>query len=155
MRIKKTLAAIMVTAMTFACIGCGEKEISFDVKSLAADLNSNIEYDDELMELDADMASNFIDLNGVGIAESAFYEGSGGTAEEIVVLKCNTKEDTQKAVGAFNDRVTEQKEIFKDYAPDEVPKLDNALVISNGLYAVLSVSKDSDKAKDIINGYMK
>lgn len=155
MRFKKIVAVAVAVVSMMACVGCGAKEVSFDVKALAADLNSGIEYDDELMELDADMASNFVDLGAVGMAESVFYEGSGGTAEEIIVVKCNSEEETKKAVEAFRLRVAEQKEIFKDYAPDEMPKLENAVISSNGLYAVLSVSKDAKKASVIIDGYMK
>jgi len=132
---------------------CG-KSASFDVSSLGQDLKDNITYQDDLMLMDTDTASMFLNLSDIDIVNSAIYEGSGATAEEIVVLECSSAEEAAKAESMLKDRVNEQKESYADYAPDEVKKLDAAIISVNGNYACLSVSDDSDSAKKIISKYM-
>ena len=51
--------------------------------------------------------------------------------------------------------MSEQTENFTDYVPEEVPKLNDAVIITSREYAILSVSGDSAKAKDIIEGAFK
>ena len=134
--------------------GCGSKEVSFDVKTLAEELNSQISYQDTLTELDMDTASMFLNLSELDIVNGVVYEGSGATAEEIVVLECATSEDGAKAEQVLKDRVAEQVESFTDYVPAELTKLDAAVIRVNGKYAVLSVSDTPDAAVKIIEKYM-
>ena len=63
------------------------------------------------------MIYNFGDAN---ITEAAFYESTGATAEEIVVLKCNSEADAGAVENALKSRVEEQKESFADYVPEEL-----------------------------------
>ncbi|MCR5108090.1 MAG: DUF4358 domain-containing protein [Lachnospiraceae bacterium] len=122
---------------------------------LGDELKNNIEYKDDLSQIDIDTAGMFISLDGIGIAESNIYESSGATAEEIVVLKCETTEDADKAEEALKQRTEEQIEAFIDYVPEELIKLENAVLVKNNEFVVLSVSDDPDKAKEIINSNFK
>ena len=146
---------VMVAVCGAVFCGCGEKAASFDVTELGSALNSQITYQDELMLMDTDTASMFLNLSDINIVNSAIYEGAGATAEEIVVLECASAEDARKAENMMKDRVAEQKESFVDYVPEEVNKLNEAIIVTNGNYAVLSVSNDTAGAKKIIEQYMK
>lgn len=151
-RIGKVVTSVVIAASLLA--GCGSKEASFKVGDLGNDLNTKITYQDELMLLDVETASMFLNLSDISIVDSAIYEGSGATAEEIVVLECTSGDEAKKAEQMLKDRVEEQKESFKDYVPEELTKLDAAIVVTNGNYAVLSVSNDPDGANAIIKEYM-
>lgn len=151
-RVLTTILIAMLIAVTM--IGCGSTA-SIDINALAGDLNSKIQYEDSLETLDADIASNFINLSGFTYNAGAFFEGSGATAEEIVVLECATKDDATRAGEALNQRVSEQIESFTDYVPAELEKLNRAVVVVKGNYAILSVSNDPDGARQIIDGYLK
>lgn len=153
----KRRIALLVTVMTVlvCCLaGCGSKEASFDVKALGNDLNTKITYQDSLMELDTDTASMFLNLSDINIVNSAIYEGSGGTAEEIVVLECAGKDDAAKAQAMLEQRVKEQIESFTDYVPGELTKLNAAVIKVNGNYAVLCVCDTPEEASKIISQYM-
>lgn len=152
---RKRILSVLLVVLAIGLFGCGSKAVDFDVKSLANDLKTKIEYEDEPQLLDADFASNFIDMSSFSLEEGVFYEGSGATAEEIVVLKCTTEDDAANAENALKVRVSEQIENFTDYVPSEVPRLNDAVIVRCGKYVVLSVSKDSEGAKAIIDGYMK
>ena len=150
-RMMKT--AVAATALCALLIGCGKKA-DFDVDSLATDLDTKITYADGLSPMDLEMAGMFLNLSDVNVTKAAIYEGSGGTAEEIVVLECATDEDAQKAEQVLKTRVDEQIESFTDYVPAELTKLNAAVIKVSGKYAVLSVSDSPDEAKKIIDQYM-
>ena len=145
---------IMVGLVAAVLAGCGNKAADFDVAALGNDLNTNITYADTLGEMDLDMAGMFMNPSDVNVVKAAIYEGSGGTAEEIVVLECATDEDAKKAEEVLKTRVAEQIESFTDYVPEELTKLNAAVIKVNGKYAVLSVSDTPDEAKKIIDKYM-
>lgn len=153
---KKVFVSMMaVCAMATALLcGCGEKAADFDVKALGSELSTGITYQDSLTELDKDTASMFLNLSDINIEECAIYEGSGATAEEIVVLKCASADDSAKAKAMLEERVKEQTESFTDYVPGELTKLGAAVIKINGNYAVLSVSDTPDEASKIISKYM-
>lgn len=153
---KKFMLAAVLAVSVFGTMlsGCGSKEASFDVKALGADLNSKITYQDTLTELDMDTASMFLNLSDVNVVNAAIYEGSGGTAEEIVVLECASAEDASKAKTVLKTRVSEQIESFTDYVPAELTKLNAAVIKVNGKYAVLSVCDTPEEASKIIAQYM-
>ena len=147
-----TVAVIAVSAMILA--GCGSKKADFDVDKLGSDLATNITYQDSLSQLDLDSAGMFLNLSGLDVVKASVYEGSGGTAEEIVVLECASDADAKKAEEVLKTRVSEQIESFTDYVPEELTKLNAAVIKVSGKYAVLSVSDTPDEAKKIIDSYM-
>ena len=143
----------LVLAITLT--GCGsKKQADFDVYDLATELNEQITYADTLMMLDIGTAGMFLNLSGINVTKAAIYEGSGGTAEEIVVLECESDDDARAAGEALKTRVSEQIESFTDYVPEELTKLNAAVIKVNGKYAVLSVSDAPEDAAKIIAKYM-
>ena len=182
---KKLLMAALIGTMAFSITGCKgeEKEVhdisinvneeseeaedsadatadateqkSVDAKAIADSLLSEIIYTDQLSAGERDTANMGLNLADGEINEAYIYESSGATAEEIVVLVCKDSDSAAKAKSAFEQRVSEQKENFTDYVPEEVPKLNDAVIITSREYAILSVSGDSSKAKDIIEGAFK
>ena len=154
MKRTKITAALAMAAALVMLVGCGGKKADFDVDTLASDLDTKITYADTLSPMDLDMAGMFLNLSDTNVTKAAVYEGSGGTAEEIVVLECATDDDAKKAEEALKTRVSEQIESFTDYVPEELTKLNAAVIKVNGKYAVLSVSDSPDEARKIIDQYM-
>ena len=149
----KSVLMVMFAAGSVILAGCGKKA-DFDVDTLANDLNTKIAYADTLSPMDLDMAGMFLNLSDVNVTKAAVYEGSGGTAEEIIVLECATEDDAKKAEEVLKTRVAEQIESFTDYVPEELTKLNAAVIKVSGKYAVLSVSDSPDEARKIIDQYM-
>ena len=151
---KMKLFTIVTVVAAFVLGACGGKKADFDVEALGNELNEQITYAHTLMPLDLDTAGMFLNLSEINVTKAAIYEGSGGTAEEIVVLECATEDDAKKAEEVLKTRVSEQIESFTDYVPGELTKLNAAVIKVNGKYAVLSVSDTPDEAGKIIGKYM-
>lgn len=139
------LIALMVSA-------CGNKETAdVDINQLADDLLEKVAFEDELTELDAGMIP---DIYGVeGAVEQRVYMSSGATAEEVAVFLFATEEDAQAGQEALEQRLESRKEDFGNYMPDELTRLENAVLKRSGCCVVLCVSS-GDEAKEVINSYL-
>ena len=140
------------TASTAASSAKSSQAAAVDVTKVADRLLNEIKYDDKLAEAEKES----IDVIYPGLpkdkikAMKIYVSSSGGTSEEIAAFEAND-EDTAKEIEAkLKERVEAQKTSFKNYVPEELKRLENALVIRKGNYVYLSVSGDPDKAKSII-----
>lgn len=179
---KKTLVIALACTLGLSIAGCGGKDTKtvpenqekiminqsegeqkeaaaeqtgINAEALANSLKDELPYTDTLTAVDIETAKMFLNLADVEVEESYIYESSGATAEEIVVLKCKDKDSASNAMKALEQRISEQTENFTDYVPEEVPKLNSAVVAVKDVYAVLSVSNDSTKAKELVIAGLK
>lgn len=161
-KINMIVGLLLAAAVVMA--GCGKsadngaaasKAADASASAIGNDLLSKISYEDDMSELDLDMAMMMMDLSDVDIKDSFICESTGATAEEIVVLECGSTDAAKKASEAFKKRVAEQKESYEDYVPEELKKLDVAVIATSGNFAVLSVSGDADTAKSVIMEYLQ
>lgn len=150
MRVIAVIATVMIGAGLLA--GCGSKK-AMNTDEVAGRLLGEITYQDSLTKTDLDTAGMFLNLSGIEVTSAAIYESSGWTAEEIVVMECASTADADKAKAMMEARVEEQKTNFVDYVPEEMEKLNAAVIVESGNFAVLSVSDESDKAKSILAEY--
>lgn len=171
----KMLAALSVLTLTastvlYGCGGSGDtKKTSTTTSSAAASVKSSqadavdvtkvadrllneIKYDDKLAEAEKES----LDVIYPGLpkdkikAMKIYVSSSGGTSEEIAAFEAGDEETAKEIETKLNERVETQKTSFKNYVPEELKRLENALVIRKGNYVYLSVSGDPDKAKSII-----
>ena len=82
------------------------------------------------------------------------YVGTGATAEEILILEMNSKDDVKQAKINIEDEIEERKADFESYLPKEVYKLENYNVEEYGNYLILCISNDTNQANDIIKQYI-
>lgn len=164
--IKKILYGIILGTLMMAVLtGCGKKDnedkadksettttqaevadIDVAAQTIVDTLQAEGDFSETLAAVDNNMAlSRLYVLDSAKIEEACFYTSSGATAEEIVVIKVNDEAYMETVKGAFDARIADQTEAFKDYVPEEVPKLEDAVIYTNGCYAILCVSGDSSK----------
>lgn len=72
---------------------------------------------------------------------------SGGVADEVSVMHMKKSEDVSIAKSKLEDRITERRQEFSGYKPEEVYKLDNARVVVQSNYVALIVSDDADQVE--------
>ena len=149
---KKKILAIASIIIMAALAGCGSAK-AMNVSEVSDRLFKEITYQDDLSKVDLDTAAMFLNLSDIDIKEAAIYETSGWTAEEIVVIEGATSEDADKAEAMLATRLEEQKTNYVDYVPEEMDKLNKAVIVKSGNFAILSVSNEPDKAKNIIGEY--
>lgn len=179
---KKIYNIVMILAMAGALTACGNKEekttentevvtttetdgtetdvsdgaLDVDVQTVADGILQGGDFKDNLAPVDTSLAlSRLYNLDAGQIEASAFYTNSNATAEEIAVIKASSADYVDTVKTAYENRIASQKEACKDYLPDEMTKLDAAVVYTNGNYVVLCVSNDSAKAEQVIEDLFK
>lgn len=152
------LTALMLLSLS----ACGQTEPEpeprrfelTDVQSLAEEGV----FSEELEELDADMAFALYHLADYGLTledltGAAVLRSAGATCEEGAVLLFDVDDwdkKTEKAVEALGDYLQSQIDSNVDYRPDEIPKLESALLEARGNRVILVVASDAEKAKTFL-----
>lgn len=152
---KKYLSFVLASLMLILSLtACGEKapkEVTASAADLAKQLTETVS--DGTLAADpvvSDILAStyFVDMEQV--EESAAYMSTGATASEVAVIKCTDSSYASEVEDLFKSRVESQSELFASYAPDEVKKLDAAVIKVSGNYVVLCVTDDASKAESIL-----
>lgn len=152
---KKKIAAIMFLIMLGTLAGCSKEKKEdrvIDVHTMAQSLLNDITYEDQLTKVEGNMFQMIYGISQEDIEEYEAYVSTGATAEEIAVIKAKDEATAESMEEKLTDRVEAQKNSFANYIPKEVEKLEEAVVYQEGVYVVLSISNDDEKAEEIISG---
>ena len=144
---KKTLSIILAFCL-FAAIatGCAPKAAEYDLDLLSDKLESSGAFSDILSEVELPVAAILYGFNEADIAEGKLLCSTGATTEEIGLFKCVDESAAAKVFSAAEARVSSQRSAYESYAPAEMPKLDEAIVVNDGVYVFYIVSADAEAA---------
>ena len=144
---KKLIAVILALALALALAGCGSEAKEVDIDALAAELVGAASFGEPMNALDSAVA---LGLYGApeGTAVAA-YAGTGATAEEVAVFDCGSAGAAESLAEALTARNETRISQYADYNPAEVPKLEDAVILTGGQYAVLIVASDPSAAESI------
>ncbi|MBE6631500.1 MAG: DUF4358 domain-containing protein [Ruminococcaceae bacterium] len=137
---KRMLTAFLALLLTLTFLaGCTEKqEIVIDTDTLSSSLSAL--YGGGAVEL-AELSKESYDIRyGLdGLYVSLYAEASiVVTSDEFIVLEAENEEDAKKAFEVIDTYRKDRAKLFKSYAPDEVPKLNGALLARAGKYVVFA-----------------
>ena len=152
---KKKIAAMMFLIMLGTLAGCSKEkkeDREIDVHTMAQSLLNDITYEDQLTKVEGNMFQMIYGISQEDIEEYEAYVSTGATAEEIAVIKAKDEATAESMEEKLTERVEAQKNSFANYIPKEVEKLEEAVVYQEGVYVILSISNDDEKAEEIISG---
>ncbi|WP_294549366.1 DUF4358 domain-containing protein [uncultured Pseudoflavonifractor sp.] len=146
--------AAAVCLLLGACSAPAESESApFDPETATQAVLDSGAFSVELTELDASL---LYDFSGYGLDASALtaskaYSASG-FAEQVSVTVWKDEAAAQAAVDMFKTYLDDMAATYKDYAPAEVPKLENAVLEQRGSSVLLAVVNDADAAQAAVAG---
>ena len=146
------IVIIGIVLLGFVLYKGNAKDVKIDINKLAEGMTQNIKFKDELNETDVDTIKMLYNIDNA--ISQKVYISSGATAEEIAIFEFENKNDLNNALGNANKRIEEQKESFKNYVPEELKKLDNAIITKKGNYLIICIT-DDENAQTIIENYTK
>ena len=158
---KKVLIMIVIAIMILVVVGGilvinnTNKNIQIDIDELAAKIMETGAFTDDLAKIDSEMIKDDYGFTNEEIKEIVSYQGSGATSEEIVILQVNDKSNLNSVKEKINTRLTERREAFESYLPEEVFKINNNILEVKGNYIIMCISNDSNKVNEAINNYIK
>lgn len=150
----KHLTILILSGMLLLLSACTPStgEVEIDLDALADKLLESESFGEALNPVDDGIAEAIYNIEHASSAR--LYVGSGAVADELALFQFEDEAAAQDAVELAKARVENQRESFADYIPEEVPKLDNAVVKHFGRYLVVCIASDT-KASDIISDFME
>lgn len=140
-----------VGTLTFALAltaGCGEKNYSLDEEELANSILENIEFDCTMYQVQDENIRDFLCIEGA--EKQILYMGNGAYADSVGIFTLADESSAKEALNTVNEYLTDLKDSFQDYLPDEAAEIEAAASVQKGRYVVFCVSPDAEKAASII-----
>lgn len=148
---KKLVVMGLAGLLCLSFVACSKSEGGSKQPSAADVVKAvaeQVTFKDAMTEGDDAMFSARYNLDSELVEDKAMYVGTLATAEEITVIKVKDAGDVQAAKDAVNAHLEDQKTAFENYIPEEMPKIENALVLTQGNYVLLAVADDTSKVKE-------
>lgn len=150
--IQKCLALSLAIILALV-VGCSSQEDvkEVDVPKVAEQIVNRLDFKGNLMLADGDVASsNYPGITG-NVAEHAIYiDASGGTAEEVAVMRAAEGIDGSELLSLAENRVAELKLRFENYNPEQMVKLSDPVIEQKGDIVVLVICDDPAGAETIV-----
>lgn len=151
---KKLFTILVLAAMCLTLVGCGqsgEGSASMDdIKSAMTQADSSLP---DMTEVDSstenaeDLFSYLSDIKYSKVKDFFMQYSSDGLADEIAVIEMKNSTDASRAKNSLENHVDSRIKLFNNYQPDQVKRAKNALVFTEGKYAVLIISDNANDVK--------
>lgn len=145
--IKRIAAALLALCLVLPLVACGQGgELKLNIDELGEELYSAGTFGEELYSLDESVAQG---LYGTDADTRCWVRaGTGATAEELAVFETKDADAAAALVQKLEARNADRIESYSSYIPEEVPKLESAVILSGGRYVVLCVAEDSSAVRE-------
>ena len=152
---RRIILCALLLALALLLGACAQKPATETPPNPCAEVVAAIESSQEFEEmtaLSANQILQYLDLNELLLVDQAMsMDASRATAEVIAVLTAvdeEALEQAKEALSVYRDVTLEQ---YRDYRPEEVPKLEAAVLKTRGLKTALVVSKDAAAAEKALD----
>ena len=151
---KKLMAFMMAAACVLTMSACGKPESeAFTLETLQRVQEAGA-FSEELEDLDADTAFMLYRLADYGLdredlTEAAVLRSAGATCEEGAVLIFSDQDRAEKAAEAMGDYLDSQIEANENYRPNEIPKLEGAILLTEGKSLLMVVPNDAAAVRNL------
>ena len=157
---KKTLAVLAALVLLAGLLcACGDKAeeapAELDMAALDTALEEGGVFSDILNPpFEVDVVTMLYGLDEADITTCLVRCSTGATAEELAVFEAPDAAAAGRIAGAMETRVAAQTESFRNYVPEEVLKLEKAIIRTSGNYVVYITAADPDEAGKILDAYL-
>ena len=128
---KRVLLLLLAGVLSVGLAACGGGFAGYDLETTAQALLDSGAFEDALDTLDEESACMVYGLD----------------PEQVAVLRMTDEDAAKAALEALKGRVEDQIAALKDYQPEEVGKLDGAILDRQGTTVLLAVPASHDLAQ--------
>lgn len=146
---KKIVSIMVVAVMLLSFTACSKPAKEPAVADILATIKSDVTLP-EMADIKKEDIQFHISLPTDDIEDVSYLmAGDGISADEVLIIKIKEKADPKAFTDAFAVRKKAQAELFEPYAPDELPKIESAVIESKGRYVIFAVTSNNEKVKKI------
>lgn len=154
MKMRRFLAvamAAMMMVLSMAACGGKDKYISFD--EVYTSLTNKIDLSASKMQKQGEAAlNNYYYIDPTTLESYAIYmsDYATGNADEIAMFQVKEENQVAAIKALINDRIADLKVRYEDYKPEEMDKINNAVIMEDGRYLFVAISPDAETAKTVL-----
>lgn len=146
---------LFLLALT-ACSGNSSSQSQKSPAEIADEIYKSQTFQDTLNAIDADMLGDYYRIDAADLSDSKIYvSGSFSTAEEIAVFQASSEQAVDNIKKAIDTRLEDLKLAFESYAPNEMTKINNPVLITKGTMVVLVLADDTAAVSDKVDTLLK
>lgn len=146
---KRALVALMALIMVGAFTGCSSEQKQIDIQATMKSIRSEIDLPD-MTDITKDSISGYYEVNPDDIVDMAYIiAGSGATPDEILIIQMSEADKVSEIKTMMEDRKKQITDLFENYTPAEMPKVESCVIETKGTYAFFAICNDNAKAKKI------
>ena len=151
---KRVLSAVFAALLILTLVACGSSDAkAVDVQALADALKDGVAFETALSPVSRDELAFSLSAMPANYTAAA-YRAESITSEEIIAVHCDSKDDAAQVKAALETHLAELKDQASKYQPEEVARLDGAILSVSGNCVVLCVTADTNTANAIIKEHM-
>ncbi len=150
----KIFSIILLLIMLPQLSGCGKKEISLDIDQMALEISQSEYFSEDFFKVEANVISQMYGIETEKV-KIVGYASSGGLADELTIFEAPNKDDSKAIYDLAAEHIADSKEGYQSYKPDEVYKLEHAILIEQGKYVIVCVNGSYDEVETLIKAYLK
>lgn len=148
---KKLLSVFLLMGLLLSLAACkGESPKADLTLDDAQTLLDSVAFSEPLEEIDLEIACSLYALDQSKITGAAVYGSTGATAEELAVFIFSDADAATAAKTSFETRITDRTEAMADYLPNEVPKLEKAVLEVRGSTLLFVVANDYGPVEELL-----
>ena len=147
----KYMKIFAVLTTIFLLMSCGKKSEIIN-SELSREITDNVEFSEQLTQIDTINAQKRYMLSSKDYSEITAFVGTASVCDEFVIVKTT---DTEGIIEDLRSYVDSKKESYKTYRPNEIYKLDNAIIEQYEDAVVMIITADSDNAIRVYEEYLK
>ena len=154
------LTGLLCGLLCLVLTGCGGEKntASYDPEAVTAALVASSAFSEDLERLDTDIAFQLLGFDRWAespekAGELVAYYSTGATSEIAAAFRTDGgKETLDKAEESAKQWLARQKEVLADYQPQEIAKLNDAILERKGNSLLLVVAADRAAAEAVLQG---
>ena len=139
---------------TLLLTACGAKKELPPVGEMVDTLQEQVTFTDEIISKEKEETIRFYNMDSELVTDAAALVGSGATAEMLSVWQAQDEKGAAQIAQTLQDFNADWKEGYADYKPEEVPKLETAIVRQQGTYVIYAVTAQNDAAADAVDALL-
>ena len=140
-------------AVGLLCGCAGKPAQAPELPQLAEELSQAAVFSTPVSQVDGAVALSVYGIDGAAVESGVYYFSSGASADELALIKAADESAAADVFSAFEARIRFQLDGYADYMPEELPKLEDALVYRAGSYVLLCVAQESDPVQAVMDKY--
>lgn len=144
---KRTITLILALCMVLALAACGSaaKEPAF--ADVCKKVDESVAVSGTLAAVDDSYIKGALGIDSAAYTEAMVKVTSTGTAiDEYGVFKCADEKSADTLAAAVKAYIQQRIDTWMGYTPEELPKLENAQVESEGSYVFYAILGDTERS---------